>query len=87
MVAVIASASLASLSQVVLTAGSGNVLMSSAVFTASGLDPHVAATAGLLSAITSIWLSVPVSLLAMVIDQRVRSSSVKEADNNQRGFN
>ncbi len=87
LVAVIASASLASLSAVVLTAGSGNVLMSSAVFTASGLDPHVAATAGLLSAITSIWLSVPVSLLAMVIDQRVRSSSVKEAENNQRGFN
>ena len=87
LVAVIASASLASLSQVVLTAGSGNVLMSSAVFTASGLDPHVAATAGLLSAITSIWLSVPVSLLAMVIDQRVRPSPAKEADNNQRGFN
>jgi uncharacterized protein (TIRG00374 family) len=87
MVAVIASASLASLSQVVLTAGSGNVLMSSAVFTASGLDPHVAATAGLLSAITSIWLSVPVSMLAMVIDQRVRSYPTKEADNNQRGFN
>lgn len=87
MVAVIASASLASLSTIVLTAGSGNVLMSSAVFTASGLDPHVAATAGLLSAITSIWLSVPVSLLAMVIDQRVRSSPTKEADNNQRGFN
>ncbi len=87
MVAVIASASLASLSTVVLTAGSGNVLMSSAVFTASGLDPHVAATAGLLSAITSIWLSVPVSLLAMVIDQRVRSSPTKEAENNERGFN
>lgn len=87
MVAVIASASLASLSAVVLTAGSGNVLMSSAVFTASGLDPHVAATAGLLSAITSIWLSVPVSLLAMIIDQRVRPSPAKEADNNQRGFN
>jgi len=87
MVAVIASASLASLSTVVLTAGSGNVLMSSAVFTASGLDPHVAATAGLLSAITSIWLSVPVSLLAMIIDQRVRSSPSEEADKNQRGLN
>ncbi len=87
LVAVIASASLASLSQVVLTAGSGNVLMSSAVFTASGLDPHVAATAGLLSAITSIWLSVPVSLLAMYIDQRVRPSPSTEAENKQRGFN
>jgi len=87
LVAVIASASLASLSTVVLTAGSGNVLMSSAVFTASGLDPHVAATAGLLSAITSIWLSVPVSLLAMVIDQRVRSAPSKESENNQRGLN
>ncbi|NLX46977.1 MAG: flippase-like domain-containing protein [Euryarchaeota archaeon] len=89
-VAVIASASLASLSTIVLTAGSGNVVMSSAVFTASGLNPHVAATAGLLSAITSIWLSVPVSLLAMVVDQRARSAPVfdrKEADNDQRGFN
>jgi hypothetical protein len=49
--------------------------------------PHVAATAGLLSAITSIWLSVPVSMLAMVIDQRVRSSPAKRPENNQRGFN
>lgn len=87
MVAVIASASLASLSAVVLTAGSGNVLMSSAVLTASGLNPHVAATAGLLSAITSIWLSVPVCLLAMIIDQRVRPSRNKEAKKDQRGFN
>ncbi|HOO03339.1 MAG TPA: lysylphosphatidylglycerol synthase transmembrane domain-containing protein [Methanomassiliicoccales archaeon] len=90
LVAVIASASLASLSAVVLTAGSGNVLMSSAVLSASGLDPHVAATAGLLSAITSIWLSVPVSLLAMVVDHRVQqaqSEDLKDADKNQRGYN
>lgn len=89
LVAVIASASLASLSAVVLTAGSGNVLMSSAVFVAAGLDPHVAATAGLLSAITSIWLSVPVSLLAMMVDQRVRSATNKERKeaDNQRGSN
>lgn len=88
LMAVIATASLASLSTIVLTAGSGNVLMSTAVFQACGLDPHVAATAGLLSAITSIWLSVPVSLVAMVADQRIRPSprkGLKEIDKNERG--
>jgi len=74
LMAVVAASSLASLSTVVLTAGSGNVLMSSAVLSASGLDPHVAATAGLLSAITSIWLSVPVSLIAMCLDRRMKTS-------------
>jgi len=86
--AVIATASLASLSTIVLTAGSGNVLMSTAVFQACGLDPYVAATAGLLSAITSIWLSVPVSLAAMAADQRIRPSPckrLKDIDKNERG--
>ncbi|OPX61859.1 MAG: hypothetical protein A4E29_00676 [Methanomassiliicoccales archaeon PtaB.Bin134] len=80
LVAVIATASLASLSQVVLTAGSGNVLMSTAVFQACGLNPHLAATAGLLSAITSIWLSVPVALAAMFADRRLHPSKVKGAE-------
>jgi len=86
--AVIATASLASLSTIVLTAGSGNVLMSTAVFQACGLDPYVAATAGLLSAITSIWLSVPVSLAAMAADQHIRPSPdkrLKDIDKNERG--
>lgn len=78
LVAVIATASLASLSAVVLSAGSGNVVMSSAVFGACGMDTHVAATAGLLSALTSIWLSVPISLITMLVDHRLGSSSSKD---------
>jgi len=90
-VAVIATASLASLSAVLLSAGSGNVVMSSAVFTASGLSYEVAATAGLLSALTSIWLSVPVCLLTMLVDHRKGSAAAKGSSNNKskkvkRGF-
>ncbi|MBN1109253.1 MAG: flippase-like domain-containing protein [Methanomassiliicoccales archaeon] len=91
MVAVIATTSLASLSTVMLSAGSGNVVMSSAVLSAAGLDPYVAATAGLLSAMTSIWLSVPVSLIAMTIDHRRRPCPHPRRDKNvqeeKRGFN
>jgi glycosyltransferase 2 family protein len=87
LVAVIAASSLASLSGVILSAGSGNVVMSSAVFGAAGLDANVAATAGLLSAITSIWLSVPVSLLAMYLDgRRSKASSNKVQTNCKRDY-
>ncbi|MCG7844974.1 MAG: flippase-like domain-containing protein [Methanomassiliicoccales archaeon] len=89
LVAVVATASLASLSAVALSAGSGNVIMSSAVFTAAGMDYHVAATAGLLSALTSIWLSVPVALIAMLFDSRMRPAKAKAMDliNEKGGFN
>ncbi len=88
--AVIATASLASLSSVMLSAGSGNVVMSSAVLSAAGLNANVAATAGLLSALTSIWLSVPVSLIAMLFDHYYKTSSPlgkdKEIKEEERGF-
>ena len=74
LLAVIATVSLASLSSIVLSAGSSNILISSAIFTASGLDPSVAATAGLLSAMTSIWLSVPISLIALAFYERARNA-------------
>ena len=63
------------------------MVMSSAVFGAAGLDANVAATAGLLSAITSIWLSVPVSLLAMYLDgRRSKASSNKVQTNIKRDY-
>lgn len=88
LVAVIAASSLASLSGIVLSAGSGNVVMSTAVFSAAGLDATVAATAGLLSAITSIWLSVPVCLIAMFLDGRrsKAASAAKSQTNCKRGY-
>lgn len=91
LVAVVAASSLASLSGVLLSAGSGNVVMSSAIFNAAGLDVHVAATAGVLSALTSIWLAVPVSLVAMLIDHQLGppSNSGKSSKNkdDKKGFN
>jgi len=70
LVAVVATASIASLSAVFLSAGSSNVVISSAIFTASGINYHIAATAGILSALTSIWLSVPVGILALILYER-----------------
>lgn len=70
---VIAMVSLASLSSIVLSAGSSDILISSAKFTSSGLDHSVAATAGLLIAMTSIWLSVPISSIVLAFYERARN--------------
>jgi len=67
LLSVMIASSLATLSAVVLTAGSGNVVVISAVFTASGIDFSTATTAGVLSAMTSIWLSIPIGVMAMLI--------------------
>jgi uncharacterized protein (TIRG00374 family) len=75
LLAVIATVSLVSLSSIVLSAGSSNIVISSAIFTACGLDPSVAATAGLLSAMTSIWLSVPISLIALAYYEKTKKPS------------
>ncbi|MCE5295648.1 MAG: flippase-like domain-containing protein [Euryarchaeota archaeon] len=78
--AVVATCSLASLSGILLSAGSGNVVVSSAIYTASGLEPEIAATAGVLSAMTSIWLSVPVSIIAVLLhDHKKKSLAVENA--------
>ncbi|MFA5314039.1 MAG: lysylphosphatidylglycerol synthase transmembrane domain-containing protein [Methanomassiliicoccales archaeon] len=78
--AVVATCSLASLSGILLSAGSGNVVVSSAIYTASGLEPEIAATAGVLSAMTSIWLSVPVSIIAVLMhDRKKRALAAKTA--------
>lgn len=67
LVAVMIAASFSSLSAVFLAAGSGNIVIISAVFTACGMNFDTATAAGLLSAMTSIWLSVPIGVLAMWI--------------------
>lgn len=74
LVAVMIAASFSSLSAVFLAAGSGNIVIISAVFTACGMDFATATTAGLLSAMTSIWLSVPIGVLAMWIAVRRRKN-------------
>jgi glycosyltransferase 2 family protein len=68
--AVVATCSLASLSGILLSGGSSNVVVSSAIYTASGIEPEIAATAGVLSAMTSIWLSIPVSIIAVIFHER-----------------
>ncbi len=66
---VIATVSLASLSGFVLPVSSRDIPISLAIFTARGSDPSVAATAGLLSAMISIWLLVPISLIALAFNE------------------
>jgi len=68
--AVMIAVSFATLSAVLLVAGSGNVVIVSTVFTASGISFATATTAGILSAMTSIWLSIPIGVLAMVAAMR-----------------
>lgn len=80
--AVVVVTSLSALSAVLLIAGSGNIVISSAIFSAAGVDLGIAAGAGVLSALTSIWLSIPISLLAMILaDRRTRKA---RADSEQR---
>lgn len=79
LVAVVATASIASLGAVFLSAGSSNVVVSSAIFTATGMSNDIATTAGILSALTSIWISVPVGILALILYERRHkpSTSIK----------
>ena len=69
---------ISALSAVFLVAGSNHILISSAVFSAVGIGASIAAGAGVLSALTSIWLSVPIGLLAYYLEDRYnRSSALK----------
>lgn len=80
LLSVMIAASLATLSAVVLAAGSGNVLVISTVFTASGIGFSTATTAGVLSAMTSIWLSIPIGVAAMVITGFKRKKAMEERE-------
>lgn len=70
LVAIVATASIASLGAVFLSAGSSYVVVSSAIFTASGISYDIATTVGILSALTSIWISVPVGIIAFILYER-----------------
>lgn len=78
--AVVVVTSLSALSAVLLIAGSGNIVISSAIFSAVGVDIGIAAGAGVLSALTSIWLSIPISLLAMIAVDRRAGKAGTEAE-------
>ncbi|MDW5564311.1 MAG: lysylphosphatidylglycerol synthase transmembrane domain-containing protein [Methanomassiliicoccus sp.] len=58
---------LSALSAVLLIAGSGNVVVSSVILVAAGMTSGQATCVGLLSAMTSIWISVPIGLAALAI--------------------
>lgn len=71
---------ISALSAVLLVAGSNHILISSAVFSAVGIGAGVAAGAGVLAALTSIWLSVPIGLLAYFLEDRFgRSPTMNHA--------
>ena len=53
--------------QLIFPAGGGNMMVVSEFFQGAGLTSAVAATAGLLSIITSIWLMVPIALCIFVL--------------------
>lgn len=65
--AVVVASTLALTVQVFLPAGSGNVAVISDVFTSTGIGLATATAGGLLSVATSIWISVPLSLLALLL--------------------
>lgn len=75
--AIVVVTSLSTLGGIILIAGSSNIFVSSAVFSAVGIDAGIAAGAGVLSALTSIWLSVPFALLAMLIGDFARTNRIE----------
>jgi uncharacterized protein (TIRG00374 family) len=68
--AVVIASSLALTVQVFLPAGSGNVVAIADIFAGLGVTLATATAAGLLSVATSIWISVPIALLALVLANR-----------------
>jgi uncharacterized protein (TIRG00374 family) len=68
--AVIVASSLAITFQVFLPAGSGNVAVITDVFASMGIALATATAAGLLSVATSIWISVPIALIALAMSGR-----------------
>ncbi len=65
--AVVVASTLSITAQVFLPAGSGSVAVVSDVFAATGVALTTAAAAGILSVATSIWLTVPLALLALLV--------------------
>lgn len=65
--AVVVASTLAITFQVFLPAGSGNVVVIADVFAQMGIALATATAAGLLSVATSVWISVPVALIAIAM--------------------
>lgn len=79
--AVVVASSLAITFQVFLPAGSGNVAVITDVFAAMGIALATATAAGLLSVATSIWIAVPMALVALALSGRsVKSIEEESAD-------
>jgi hypothetical protein len=64
--AVFIAASIANILGIVLPLGSGNIFGIGAVFIAVGMDPTNASLGGFLHAATSIWISIPLGVIAMI---------------------
>lgn len=82
--AIMAVTSISALSGILLVAGSSNIFVSSAVFSAVGVDAGTAAGAGVLSALTSIWLSVPIGVFAMLVGDRHPRKDIAEAESDMK---
>ena len=65
--AVFIASSIANILSMIIPLGSGNILGIGAVFVAVGLDSTTASAAGILHMATSLWLSVPIGVLALMI--------------------
>lgn len=76
--AIIVASTLAITAQVFLPAGSGNVAVISDVFASMGIALATATAAGLLSVATSVWISVPVALAALLLSGKRLSAAEKD---------
>ena len=76
--AVFIASSIANILGIVLPLGSGNILGIGAVFMAVGLDPGDAGSASFLHVATSVWISVPLGVIAMLITGFKVSKITKE---------
>ena len=65
--AVFIASSIANILAIALPLGSGNILGIGAVFIAVGMNPSDAGSASFLHVATSIWISVPLGVIAMLI--------------------
>jgi glycosyltransferase 2 family protein len=77
--AVVVASSLAITFQVFLPAGSGNVAVITDVFASMGIALATATAAGLLSVATSIWIAVPMALVAIALSGRSLKSYQEES--------
>jgi uncharacterized protein (TIRG00374 family) len=83
--AVVVASSLALTFQVFLPGGSGNMVAISDIFAGMGVTLATATAAGLLSVATSIWISVPIALVALALAGRRRITGTSSGASGRRG--